>query len=165
MNLYEKWTNMVTEFVKTKGEIAFWNEYKRIELKIYTDILKNKKFIFESTINQLSKEYCIDENFIVGFVDGINESLDTQIDIETIDIDQNIKFNINVEKLYFNMLDAKADYLYNLKEWDSIFTSDKMKEITNNWRKSKIVVNPVKIGRNEMCFCGSGKKYKKCCGK
>lgn len=26
------------------------------------------------------------------------------------------------------------------------------------------IVNP-KIGRNEVCFCGSGKKYKKCCGK
>jgi uncharacterized protein YchJ len=22
-----------------------------------------------------------------------------------------------------------------------------------------------KIGRNELCHCGSGKKYKKCCGK
>jgi uncharacterized protein YecA (UPF0149 family) len=22
-----------------------------------------------------------------------------------------------------------------------------------------------KIGRNELCPCGSGKKYKKCCGK
>ncbi|OQX26379.1 MAG: hypothetical protein BWK80_10790 [Desulfobacteraceae bacterium IS3] len=22
-----------------------------------------------------------------------------------------------------------------------------------------------KVGRNELCTCGSGKKYKKCCGK
>ena len=39
MNLYDKWTNMVTEFVKTKGEAVFWNEYKNVELKIYKDIL------------------------------------------------------------------------------------------------------------------------------
>ena len=26
------------------------------------------------------------------------------------------------------------------------------------------VVNTVKIGRNDPCICGSGKKYKKCCG-
>jgi len=26
------------------------------------------------------------------------------------------------------------------------------------------LVNPVKIGRNDPCHCGSGKKYKKCCG-
>ncbi len=26
------------------------------------------------------------------------------------------------------------------------------------------VVNEYKVGRNEPCPCGSGKKYKKCCG-
>ena len=29
---------------------------------------------------------------------------------------------------------------------------------------SKTVVNKNKIGRNDPCPCGSGKKYKKCCG-
>lgn len=24
-------------------------------------------------------------------------------------------------------------------------------------------MNDIKIGRNDNCFCGSGKKYKKCC--
>ena len=27
------------------------------------------------------------------------------------------------------------------------------------------VVNEIKIGRNDPCICGSGKKYKKCCGR
>lgn len=31
--------------------------------------------------------------------------------------------------------------------------------------KNKTVVVEVKIGRNDPCICGSGKKYKKCCGK
>lgn len=165
MNLYDKWTNMVTEFVKSKGEIAFWNEYKNVELKIYIDILKNKLFSFKSSINDLSQKYEISEEFIVGFVDGINESLFKQIDIENITADQEIEFEIDLDKLYFNMLDAKADYLYNLKEWNDILPEDKIKEITVKWRSSRIVVNPVKIGRNELCVCGSGKKYKKCCGK
>ena len=26
------------------------------------------------------------------------------------------------------------------------------------------VVKEIKIGRNDPCICGSGKKYKKCCG-
>ena len=165
MNLYEKWTNMVTEFVKTKGEIAFWNEYKNVELKIYKDILGNKNFSFKSSVLDLSKKYDINEDFIVGFVDGINESLNKQIDVENITVEEEIEFEIDVEKLYFNMLDAKADYLYNLKEWKEILSSEKIKSITSNWRSSKIVLNPVKIGRNELCTCGSGKKYKKCCGR
>lgn len=28
---------------------------------------------------------------------------------------------------------------------------------------SKPVTNKIKVGRNESCPCGSGKKYKKCC--
>lgn len=31
--------------------------------------------------------------------------------------------------------------------------------------KAQPVVKPEKIGRNEPCPCGSGKKYKKCCGR
>ena len=35
----------------------------------------------------------------------------------------------------------------------------------DNFLEMKPIVNPPKIGRNELCPCGSGKKYKKCCGK
>lgn len=30
--------------------------------------------------------------------------------------------------------------------------------------KPKPVINELKIGRNDPCHCGSGKKFKKCCG-
>ena len=30
--------------------------------------------------------------------------------------------------------------------------------------KTKTIVKEVKVGRNDPCPCGSGKKYKKCCG-
>lgn len=29
---------------------------------------------------------------------------------------------------------------------------------------TKTISNEVQIGRNDPCLCGSGKKYKKCCG-
>jgi len=61
------------------------------------------------------------------------------------------------------MLDAKADWLYNLPQWDGILTDEKRKEITKAYRASNIAVS-TKVGRNEPCPCGSGKKYKKCCG-
>ena len=32
-------------------------------------------------------------------------------------------------------------------------------------RGSVSVKKSSKVGRNELCPCGSGKKYKKCCGK
>ena len=36
---------------------------------------------------------------------------------------------------------------------------------TNNPSASRTVVKAAKIGRNDPCPCGSGKKYKHCCGK
>lgn len=46
--------------------------------------------------------------------------------------------------------------------------SDKPEDITDletllNTPKTKVAEK--KVGRNEPCSCGSGKKYKKCCGK
>jgi uncharacterized protein YecA (UPF0149 family) len=63
------------------------------------------------------------------------------------------------------MHDAKAEWLYGLEEWNEIFDKEKQIEIEKNYKKSKTVVKADKIGRNDPCSCGSGKKYKKCCGK
>jgi hypothetical protein len=32
-----------------------------------------------------------------------------------------------------------------------------------NWAPQQPIVREIKIGRNDPCHCGSGKKYKKCC--
>ena len=36
---------------------------------------------------------------------------------------------------------------------------------TTTTTSNKPVRNEEKVGRNDPCPCGSGKKYKKCCGK
>ena len=165
MSLYKSWTDMVVEYVKEKGEKAFWQEYGNIETNIYKDLLLNHKEAKKTTIKELAKEYNSTPEFIMGFVDGINDSLNNPYDLEAIDENTGLVLDIDLEKLYFNMLDAKADYLYNLPQWDGIFSEEKRKEIQKNYKESRIVRNEEKIGRNDPCPCGSGKKYKKCCGK
>lgn len=165
MSLYKNWTDMVVEYVKTKGEKAFWEEYGKIETNIYKDLLSNHKEVKKTTINNLAKEQNTTEEFVMGFVDGINDSLKVPYDLETIDGNTELVLAIDFEKLYFNMLDAKADYLFNLPQWDGIFSEEKRKEIKKAYNDSKTVRNEEKIGRNDPCPCGSGKKYKKCCGK
>lgn len=45
------------------------------------------------------------------------------------------------------------------------FHHEKIDKINIAWREGKYAVRKVKkVGRNELCPCGSGKKYKKCCG-
>ncbi|PRR76993.1 SEC-C metal-binding domain-containing protein [Clostridium thermopalmarium] len=164
MSLYKDWTNMVIDYVKHKGEAAFWKEYGDMEKNIYAKILANHKESPKGTVEELAAKFDTPIDFFVGFLDGINDSLVAPLDIENIEKDTVVELNIDLEKLYFNMVDAKADYLYNLPQWDGIFSVEKRKEIKKAWRASKTVVREEKIGRNDPCPCGSGKKYKKCCG-
>ena len=163
MSLYKQWTDMVVEYVKTKGERAFWDEYSKVETAIYKDLLSNKEIA--GTIEDLSKKYDTTVEFIMGFIDGINESLNSSYDLEALAVTDTVDLDVDLEKLYFNMLEAKADYLYNLPQWEAIFSAEKRKEIQKAYRDSTMVRNENKIGRNDACPCGSGKKYKKCCGK
>ena len=64
-----------------------------------------------------------------------------------------------------NMVDAKADWLYELPQWDEIFDADTKKKLYLEQKKSGTVVVGKKVGRNDPCPCGSGKKYKFCCGR
>lgn len=165
MSLYTNWTDMVVDYVKTKGETAFWEEYSEIETSIYKDLLSNHKDVKKDTIENLAKTYNTTAEFVMGFVDGINDSLNNPYDLETIESNTELTFDINLENLYFNMLDAKAEYLFNLSQWDGIFSIEKRKEIEKEYKDSRTVRNDNKVGRNDSCPCGSGKKYKKCCGK
>lgn len=165
MSLYKQWTDMVVEYVKTKGENAFWAEYTKIESRIYKDLLAKHTEAQKTTVAEFAKKYDTTEEFIMGFVDGINESLKNTYDLETLTANDEITLDIDLEKLYFNMLEAKAEYLYMLPQWDAIFSVEKRKEIQKSYRESCSVRNENKVGRNDACPCGSGKKYKKCCGK
>ena len=103
--------------------------------------------------------------YFVGFLDGINDSLKNPNPIEEMEADTVVSLDYDKEKLYYNMVAAKADWLYGLEQWDALLTSERRKELYKEQRSSTTVVKPPKIGRNDPCPCGSGKKYKKCCGR
>jgi preprotein translocase subunit SecA len=62
------------------------------------------------------------------------------------------------------MVAAQADWLYELEEWEPLLSEARRKELYKEQKNSSTVVKGKKIGRNDLCPCGSGKKYKKCCG-
>ncbi len=45
------------------------------------------------------------------------------------------------------------------------FTEEELKKFYKEQKESTTIRKPKKIGRNDPCPCGSGKKYKKCCGR
>lgn len=165
MSLYKDWNDMVVDYVKTKGEKAFWEEYSAVEGGIYTKILAKPEEKFTYTIEALAKEMNTTNEFVMGFTDGINDSLNTMLDLENVSATDELVLDINLEKLYYNMLDAKAEYLYTIPAWENILTLEKREELKKALKDSKTVRNESKVGRNDLCPCGSGKKYKKCHGK
>ncbi|QZY57354.1 SEC-C metal-binding domain-containing protein [Crassaminicella profunda] len=165
MSLVENWRTIAYEHETQQSFDKFWNEYAKTEKKIYENVLENHGQAFEGVVKELTGEYETSNEYIMGFLDGINESLKEKLDLEEITEDSAVKLDIDFEKLYYNMLEAKADYLYTLPQWDEILDEQKRKEITKVQRTAKTVVKENKVGRNDPCPCGSGKKYKKCCGK
>ncbi len=164
MSLYTEWTELVVDYVKTKGEKAFWEDYSAVEERIYRNILARHTETLELKISDFAGQLETTPQFVMGFLDGINESLNETLDLESMDESTTVHLDIDLEKLFYNMLDAKADYLYELPQWDAIFSDDKRKEIRKAFNNSKTVRSEVRIGRNDPCPCGSGKKYKKCHG-
>lgn len=163
MALYEKWLEIAQAAKTAEEDNKFWSAYFLKEQKNYEIILESKNTQLKGTIKELAEKFSMDSVTFIGFMDGINTSLKEEISLEELDEDSEINVEIDLEKLYHNMLDAKADWLYNLSQWEDILTAEKRKEIKKAYNESKIVRNENKIGRNDPCPCGSGKKYKQCC--
>ena len=167
MALLETWRNLAYgDGLNDKERERLWNRYFAIEKGIYEKILSDPTQIIEGSVKELAEQYETELLIMTGFLDGINESLkDYQNPIDTMEEDTIVKIEIDPEKLYYNMVEAKADWLYNLPMWNEILPQDKRKELYKAQKASGTIVKGHKIGRNDPCPCGSGLKYKKCCGK
>lgn len=165
MTLLEQWQNMAYDTGKDQKTMQeFWQRYFLLEKGIYEKLLENPDEEVKGTVKELAEKYEIELMPMVGFLDGINESLVTPNPIETMEEDTEVSLAFDKEKLYRNMVEAKADWLYNLPQWEKIFDEETRKELYKDQRNAHTVRNTVKVGRNDPCPCGSGKKYKKCCG-
>ena len=143
----------------------FWQDYAGTEQRVYQHILANYPEKLAGKFSELVEKFEAKPAIFMGFMDGINSSLKEEKELDQVTEDSELEFDIDYEKLYFNMLKADADYLYTLEEWLNVFDEDKLKSIVKDYRRSKIVHVEKKPGRNDPCPCGSGKKYKNCCGK
>lgn len=164
--ILEQWRAMAYDQQADRNKLQqFWAAYFNIEKGIYEQLLSNPDEVVSGTVKELAEKYGQDVLTMVGFLDGINDSLKVPNPIETMDENTKVSLCFDKELLYKNMVDARADWLYELPQWDAIFTPEKRKELYLEQKKSGTVVKAHKIGRNDPCPCGSGKKYKYCCGR
>ena len=163
--LFEQWQDLIeNQTQETFNE--FWEEYSGAETKIYSDILDHPDEKMTGKLGELAAKYEVRPVIFMGFLDGINESIETKQELEGFDEESEIELKIVPETLFYNMLKADADYLYGLEQWMDILGEDKIREIVKEYKASKTVRRAApKIGRNDPCPSGSGKKYKHCCGR
>lgn len=164
MSLLKQWEEIAYKERTQEEYDEFWNEYLEKEQRIYKELLANNDDTIKGIFAQLAEKFGMTNLDFSGFVSGIESSLVNPIVADELTESSEIDVKIDFEKLYFNMHVATADWLYDLPEWDNILTKEKRNEITTAYNKTRTVVNENKIGRNDPCPCGSGKKYKKCCG-
>ncbi len=166
MSLLSEWRELAYEKEMSKQESDyFWGNYFSIEKGIYQQLLANPDEPVSGTVSALAEKFGCKLPIMVGFLDGINDSLKTPNPIEEMTEDTVVSLDYDREKLYYNMVGAKADWLYGLEEWNGLLSEERRKELYKEQKNSGTIRVEKKPGRNDPCPCGSGKKYKMCCGR
>ena len=183
---------LISEMVVKKDSKDFENQLRNLLGKSFDDsqineLLTSNGNDFKEKINRKFSEKRLERNNLIG--DSQASEIEKRILLQSIDInwklhiqyleqlrqviglrsygqrDPLIEYKKEAFVLFENLLDKiKKDLikiLFNL----TVVNSDN--ENQSNLKKTK--VNPKYVGkkmsRNEPCFCGSGKKYKHCCGR
>ena len=166
MSLLQDWRDVAYNQEEDKNKLQkFWADYFLVEKGIYEKLLASPDEEVKGTVKELADKYEVDLMRMTGFLDGINDSLKVPNPIEEMDENTEVSLAFDKELLYKNMVDARADWLYELPAWENIFTEEKRKELYLEQKKSGTIIKGAKVGRNDPCPCGSGKKYKFCCGR
>ena len=154
MNLMEQWRSVAYNEATGKEKLQqLWAAYFQEEKEIYAQLLKNPDEVVKGTVKELADKFKVSLMTMTGFLDGINDSLVEKNPID--DLEEDTEVNLGFDKAL----------LYKLEEWNAIFDEETRKELYKEQKSSTTIVKEQKVYPNDPCPCGSGKKYKKCCGR
>lgn len=166
MTLLEQWKELAYNEKADKGTLKkLWDDYFKKETKFYEQLLENPDEAVTGTVAELAEKYGVDLMIMTGILDGIDESLVEPNPLEELQEDTRVSLQFDKEKLFKNMVKAGATWLYKLPQWDKIYDEETRKNLEREQKLSTTVIKGPRIYPNDPCPCGSGKKYKKCCGK
>ncbi|HHT20941.1 MAG TPA: SEC-C domain-containing protein [Tissierellia bacterium] len=162
MKVYKLWQQMSDTALNDQQRAMFWSEYFETEKSVYEQILNERPEKIEGSLEELAKRFGLESPVMAGFIDGINESIKTPVELEELEETTPVTLEIDYEALYLNMLKAKAKWLSSLPQWEDILDKETRLEIKRSYAKEGTIIKEEKPGRNDPCHCGSGKKYKHC---
>lgn len=166
MSYFAQWQQHIEDTSNPAAYQTFVQQYYDLETAAYDQILTAGLARLSGRASDLARTLGFGDDMVIflGFLDGMTPCLPEAPDLAGVTDETELDLTLDFEKLYWKMHEAKADWLYNLASWNSVLSSERRDELTRDYRQSKIVRHE-KVGRNDPCPCGSGKKYKACCGK
>ena len=167
MSLLSEWRDYAYAFDdRTTNGRKFWYDYFQMEKGIYEKLLDDPTAEpVKGTVKEVADRFGVSIQNMIGVLDGMDDSLVASNNLDDVTEDSEVVLALDYEKLYMNMVGCNAEWLYTLPQWDKILPKERRDELYKLEKTSKTLVKPPKVGRNDPCPCGSGKKYKKCCGR
>lgn len=147
MSLLSQWRDYAYGFDdRTPEGKQFWFDYFQAEKGIYEIILANPKADpVKGTVKALAEKFEVSIQTMIGFLDGIDDSLITSNNLDEVTEDSEVTLGIDYEKLYMNMVGCNAEWLYTLPAWDKILTQEKRDELYKKEKTSRTLVKPPKV--------------------
>lgn len=163
---YDAWQGLFADSETQQANSDKISLYYGLETEAYKMILADKLNVIEGSYKEVQDRlgFAGEPVVFLGFLEGLQDSLEEKLDLADLNDESDLKLVIDFKKLYLAMRNAKAKWLYELEEWDQAATKSDLNAWYQEWRQGHIR-HVEKVGRNEPCPCGSGKKYKKCCGR
>ena len=107
--LLEQWISTAYSEQADKQVLAkLWTEYFEVEKGVYAQILEDTKNPVKGTVKELSEKFGISLMHMVGFLDGINDSLKGANPIEEMDENTVVSLDYDTELLYKNIVAPRA---------------------------------------------------------
>ena len=123
--LLETWRGLAYASQKSQRESdMFWANYFNLEKGIYEQILAEPETVVTGTVKELAEKYNVEVLIMVGFLDGINDSLKNPNPIEEMTEDTEVNLGYDIELLYKNMVEARAEWLYTLDAWNTLIPDE-----------------------------------------
>ena len=91
MGLLQQWRDKAYSETANKGDLQrLWTDYFQKERDIYAQLLKNPDEVVTGTVKELAEKYGVDLMTMVGFLDGINDSLKEEVGLFKLVVEEQI---------------------------------------------------------------------------
>ncbi len=107
MALFKDWQDFADKKSAEPGAEQYWTQYFLREKDFYEKLLKGEA-PKSGTVQALADHFRVDFIEMTGYLDGINESLKAENDLENMTAETEVSLDYEPEKLYYNMVGAKA---------------------------------------------------------